>query len=74
MAYKWGVTNQLHLTGMILQVDSHEFYSPFLPNGLLITMVINDFLSGMILQVSHEQNPLTFYYTGCLTGILIMVY
>ena len=25
-------------------------------------------------QLSHENNPLTFYYTGCLIGILIMVY
>ena len=25
-------------------------------------------------QVSHEKNPPTFYYTGWLIGILIMVY
>ena len=25
-------------------------------------------------QLSHEKNPLTFHYTGCLIGILIMVY
>ncbi len=24
--------------------------------------------------MSHEKNPLTFHYTGCLIGILIMVY
>ena len=25
-------------------------------------------------HLSHEKNPLTFHYTGCLIGILIMVY
>ena len=25
-------------------------------------------------HVSHEENPLTFHYSGCLIGILIMVY
>ena len=25
-------------------------------------------------QMSHEKYPLTFHYTGCLIGILIMVY
>ncbi len=25
-------------------------------------------------QLSHEKNPPTFHYTGCLIGILIMVY
>ncbi len=38
-------------------------------------------LKGMVDQwmferthLSHEKNPLTFHYTGCLIGILIMVY
>ncbi len=25
-------------------------------------------------HMSHEKNPLTFHYTGCLIGILIMAY
>ena len=25
-------------------------------------------------HLSHEKKPLTFHYTGCLIGILIMVY
>ena len=39
-----------------------------------------DFLTGLSeekelqSQMSHEKNPLTFHYTGCLIEILIMVY
>ena len=28
----------------------------------------------LVLQMSHEKNPLTFHYTACLIGILIMVH
>ena len=27
-----------------------------------------------ISQMSHEKNPLTFHFTGCLMGLLIMAY
>ena len=34
---------------------------------------INNIIATPV-DMSHEKNPLTFHYTGCLIGILIMVY
>ena len=41
-------------------------------NGDLPWYTVNNNLKQI--QVSHEKNPPTFYYTGWLIGILIMVY
>ena len=37
------------------------------PSGCQLSLLL-------IIEVSHEKNPLTFHYTGWLIGILIMVY
>ena len=47
---------------MALQIGNWSYNPPI--NGVM----------GPYLQLSHEKNPLTFHYTGCLIGILIIVY
>ena len=47
----------------------------FLTSGRSLRNVFGDDFYGENGQLSHEKkNSLTFHYTGCFTGILIMVY
>ena len=45
-------------------------------NGIILGIYLNSWkcLGIVAMQVSREKNPLTFHHTGCLIGILVIVY
>ncbi len=45
-----------------------------IPRNISVFMGNTTSLMGFLTHMSHEKNPPTFYYTGWLIGIFIMVY